>query len=68
MAGSAAAPVAVAVLGVSIDGGFATHVLVPDAKSLLDYDPLPTNMAATLMCSGVTAYGAWLAVEYIEGS
>jgi alcohol dehydrogenase len=45
-------------LGVSIDGGFATHVLVPDAKYLLGYDPLPVNTAATLMCSGVTAYGA----------
>lgn len=45
-------------LGVSIDGGFATHVLVPDAKYLLEYDPLPVNQAATLMCSGVTAYGA----------
>src|SRR4051794_12231087 len=45
-------------LGVSIDGGFATHVLVPDPKYLLDYDPLPVNMAATLMCSGITAYGA----------
>jgi alcohol dehydrogenase len=45
-------------LGVSIDGGFASHVLVPDAKYLLDYDPLPVNQAATLMCSGVTAYGA----------
>ncbi|MGY8678055.1 alcohol dehydrogenase [Bradyrhizobium sp. UFLA05-153] len=45
-------------LGVSIDGGFASHVLVPDARYLLDYDPLPVNQAATLMCSGVTAYGA----------
>ena len=45
-------------LGVSIDGGFASHVLVPDEKYLLDYDPLPLNMAATLMCSGITAYGA----------
>jgi D-arabinose 1-dehydrogenase-like Zn-dependent alcohol dehydrogenase len=45
-------------VGVSIDGGFASHVLVPDAKYLLDYDPLPTNVAATLMCSGITAYGA----------
>src|SRR3954464_9684959 len=45
-------------LGVNIDGGFASHVLVPDAKYLLDYDPLPVNQAATLMCSGVTAYGA----------
>ena len=33
-------------------------MLVPDAKYLLDYDPLPVNQAATLMCSGVTAYGA----------
>ena len=31
---------------------------MPDAKYLLDYDPLPVNQAATLMCSGVTAYGA----------
>jgi D-arabinose 1-dehydrogenase-like Zn-dependent alcohol dehydrogenase len=45
-------------LGVTIDGGFASHVLVPDAKYLLDYDPLPVNQAAALMCSGVTAYGA----------
>jgi alcohol dehydrogenase len=45
-------------VGVSIDGGFASHVLVPDAKYLLDYDPLPVSQAATLMCSGITAYGA----------
>src|ERR1700741_272413 len=45
-------------LGVSIDGGFASPGLVPDAKYLLDYDPLPVNQAATWMCSGVTAFGA----------
>ena len=45
-------------MGVAIDGGFSTHTLVPDAKYLLDYDPLPIDMAATLMCSGITAYGA----------
>src|ERR1700736_2409316 len=45
-------------LGVAIDGGFASHVLVPEAKYLLDDDPLPVNQAATLMCAGVTAYGA----------
>src|SRR5260221_10231684 len=45
-------------LGVAIEGGFASHGLVPDAKYLLDYDPLPVTQAATLMCSGVTAYGA----------
>jgi alcohol dehydrogenase len=45
-------------LGVSIDGGFASHVLVPDEKYLLEYDPVPVDTAATLMCSGITAYGA----------
>ncbi|MFZ5733731.1 MAG: alcohol dehydrogenase [Pseudomonadota bacterium] len=45
-------------LGVSIDGGFASHVLVPDAKYLIDYGNVPPDMAATLMCSGITAYGA----------
>src|ERR1700679_2117875 len=31
----------------------------PDlSKDLIDYDPLPVNQAATLMCSGITAYGA----------
>src|SRR6201992_2177168 len=45
-------------LGVAIDGGFASHVLVPDAKYLLDYGSLPLNQAAPLMCSGVPAYGA----------
>jgi D-arabinose 1-dehydrogenase-like Zn-dependent alcohol dehydrogenase len=45
-------------LGVTVDGGFASHVMVPDSKYLLDYDPLSVNVAATLMCSGVTAYGA----------
>lgn len=31
-------------LGVSLDGGFASHVLVPDPKYLLDYDPLLPSM------------------------
>src|SRR6266550_385697 len=53
-------------LGVSIDGGFATHVLVPDAKYLLDYDPLPVNQAATLMCSGVPAYGALMRLAFAQ--
>jgi alcohol dehydrogenase len=45
-------------LGVVLNGGFSTHVVVPDEKYLLDYAPLSVNMGATLMCSGVTAYGA----------
>ena len=45
-------------LGVSRDGGFASHVLVPDAKYLIPYGDVQPDMAATLMCSGITAYGA----------
>src|SRR3977135_782400 len=45
-------------LGVSIDGALRIPIPAHHAKYLLDYDPLPVNQAATLMCSGVTAYGA----------
>jgi propanol-preferring alcohol dehydrogenase len=45
-------------LGVNVDGGFASHVLVPHARYLLPYAPLAPAFAATLMCSGLTAYGA----------
>jgi len=45
-------------LGVAVDGGFATHVLVPHARYLLDYAPLSPGYAGALMCSGLTAYAA----------
>ncbi|HEX4411602.1 MAG TPA: alcohol dehydrogenase [Xanthobacteraceae bacterium] len=45
-------------IGVAVDGGFASHILVPHARYLLDYAALPISFAATLMCSGLTAYGA----------
>ena len=45
-------------LGVSTDGGFATHVLIPHPRYLLDYAPLSPNFAGPLMCSGLTAYAA----------
>ena len=46
------------VLGIYRDGGFADHVLVPDAKYLLAYDPLPDAQACIYACAGVTAYSA----------
>jgi D-arabinose 1-dehydrogenase-like Zn-dependent alcohol dehydrogenase len=46
------------VLGIYVDGGYASHVLVPDAKYLLDYNGLSPALASTIGCSGVTAYGA----------
>ncbi len=45
-------------LGLNRDGGFADHVLVPDARYLFAYDPLPEPQACTYACSGLTAYGA----------
>jgi alcohol dehydrogenase len=45
-------------LGISVDGGFASHVLVPHPKYLIDYAPLSASFAGTLMCSGLTAYSA----------
>src|ERR1044072_6828138 len=45
-------------LGVSADGGFASHVLVPHPRYLIDYAPLPASFAGALMCSGLTAYSA----------
>ena len=45
-------------LGIAVDGGFASHVLVPHPRYLIDHAPLPASFAATLMCSGLTAYAA----------
>src|SRR5712691_2357980 len=45
-------------LGIAVDGGFATYVLVPHPRYLLDYAPLAPSFAGPLMCSGLTAYGA----------
>jgi alcohol dehydrogenase len=45
-------------LGINTDGGFASHVLVPHPRYLLDYAPVSPAFAGTLMCSGLTAYAA----------
>ncbi len=45
-------------LGIAVDGGFASHVLVPHPRYLIDHAPLSPSFAGTLMCSGLTAYSA----------
>jgi alcohol dehydrogenase, propanol-preferring len=45
-------------LGVAVDGGYASHVLVPHPRYLLDYAPLAADFAGMLMCSGLTSYAA----------
>ena len=46
------------ILGVNRSGAYSTHVLVPDAKYLIDASGIDESFAATLACSGLTAYSA----------
>lgn len=45
-------------LGITVDGGYATHVLVPHPRYLLDVEGIAPEIAGPLMCSGLTGYGA----------
>jgi alcohol dehydrogenase, propanol-preferring len=45
-------------IGIFTDGGYASHVLVPDEQYLLDIGNLDPALAATYACSGLTAYSA----------
>lgn len=45
-------------LGITVDGGYATHVLVPHTRYLLDYDGIDPAQAGAYMCSGLTAFSA----------
>jgi D-arabinose 1-dehydrogenase-like Zn-dependent alcohol dehydrogenase len=50
-----------------IAGGYATHVLVPHPKYLLDFGTIPPALAAAYMCSGLTAFGAIKKVGSLMG-
>ena len=45
-------------LSVHRDGGFSNYVLVDHPRYLVEYEPLPAPFAATLGCSGLTAFSA----------
>ncbi|RLM27014.1 hypothetical protein BIY29_03710 [Brenneria alni] len=45
-------------LGIFRHGGYAEHVVIPDARYLLDIGALDPAWAATLACSGLTVYSA----------
>jgi len=45
-------------IGVFSQGGYSTHLTVPDARHLFDIGSLTPQQAAPLACSGLTAYGA----------
>jgi D-arabinose 1-dehydrogenase-like Zn-dependent alcohol dehydrogenase len=44
--------------GVTRPGAYSTHILIPDPKYLVDASGIDESFAATLACSGVTAYSA----------
>jgi D-arabinose 1-dehydrogenase-like Zn-dependent alcohol dehydrogenase len=46
------------IIGVNRNGAYSTHVLVPDPKYLVDASGIDEGFAATLACSGLTAYSA----------
>ncbi|RTL71171.1 MAG: alcohol dehydrogenase [Hyphomicrobiales bacterium] len=45
-------------LGITVDGGYATHCMVPHPKYLLDVAGIDPAFAGALMCSGLTGYSA----------
>jgi D-arabinose 1-dehydrogenase-like Zn-dependent alcohol dehydrogenase len=45
-------------IGITVDGGYATHVLVSHPRYLIDHAPLSASYGGALMCSGLTAYAA----------
>jgi D-arabinose 1-dehydrogenase-like Zn-dependent alcohol dehydrogenase len=45
-------------LGITVHGGYASHVLVPHPRYLLDVEGIAPEIAGALMCSGLTGYGA----------
>ncbi len=45
-------------IGVNRPGAYASHVLVPDPKYLVDSSGIDDGFAATLACSGLTTYSA----------
>jgi Alcohol dehydrogenase GroES-like domain len=45
-------------LSIHADGGFSNYILVDHPRYLVEYEPLSASFAATLGCSGLTAFSA----------
>src|SRR4029453_17950582 len=45
-------------LGITVDGGYASHVLVPHPRYLIDATGIAPAIAGSYMCSGLTSYSA----------
>lgn len=53
-------------LGTRRDGGYATHVIVPHSRYLVDPGNSPIDLACTYACSGLTAYSAIRKTESVK--
>jgi D-arabinose 1-dehydrogenase-like Zn-dependent alcohol dehydrogenase len=45
-------------LGARVHGGYSEYAIVPHPKYLIDYGNVPTELACTFACAGLTAYAA----------
>jgi D-arabinose 1-dehydrogenase-like Zn-dependent alcohol dehydrogenase len=45
-------------LGARVHGGYSEYVVVPHPKYLIDHGSVPTELACTFACAGLTAYAA----------
>ena len=52
----------------NVPGGYASHVLVPHPKYLLDFGKTEPALAAAYMCSGLTAFSAMKKVGKVTAS
>jgi len=46
-------------LGAWVNGGYSTHVVVPEPQWLVPHEGIPPELACTYACSGITAYSAF---------
>lgn len=53
------------VIGTRVNGGYASHVICPDPKYLVDYAGISTALACTYACSGITAFSALKKVSHL---
>ncbi len=55
-------------VGTRRPGGYSDHVVVPHPRFLIDYAGIPTDLACTYACSGVTAFSALKKVDFLAQS
>ena len=53
-------------IGTRRDGGYSDHVIVPHGRYIVPYGDLDPALAATLACSGLTAYSALRKLPRLE--